>query len=178
MAPPTKRGGGRKQHNPEHQRQTAWVPIIRRAGVKGVCWAAVKPPNPSPAGVAYDQVLTWREAEIKHGRVAMLAALAFPLAELYHWQVRGGLEVPSLALLNQLPLASLWPFWLGAAALAEIPSVRSFVDPEKAKGLWFYRLKPDHSPGDLGFDPLGLKPEDPDELDRLQTVVCSPLVAH
>ena len=29
-------------------------------------------------------------------------------------------------------------------------------------------LKPDYYPGDLGFDPLGLKPEDPVEFKRMQ----------
>ena len=30
-------------------------------------------------------------------------------------------------------------------------------------------LKKDYSPGDLGFDPLGLKPQDEDELRVIQT---------
>ena len=29
-------------------------------------------------------------------------------------------------------------------------------------------LKPDYYPGDLGFDPLGLKPEDPAEFRKMQ----------
>lgn len=30
-------------------------------------------------------------------------------------------------------------------------------------------LKDDYEPGNLGFDPLGLKPEDPDALDTMKT---------
>jgi len=30
-------------------------------------------------------------------------------------------------------------------------------------------LRDDYVPGDIGFDPLGLKPEDPEELKLLQT---------
>merc|ERR1719163_1700178 len=32
----------------------------------------------------------------------------------------------------------------------------------------FQALKPDYYPGDLGFDPLGLKPEDPAEFREMQ----------
>merc|ERR1719326_2428213 len=32
----------------------------------------------------------------------------------------------------------------------------------------FQRLRPGYTPGDLGFDPLGLKPEDPAELRIMQ----------
>ena len=33
----------------------------------------------------------------------------------------------------------------------------------------FYKLKDDYTPGDLGFDPLGICPEDADELAVMQT---------
>merc|ERR1711937_913625 len=33
----------------------------------------------------------------------------------------------------------------------------------------FHQLKEDYTPGDLGFDPLGLKPDDEQELFELQT---------
>ena len=36
-------------------------------------------------------------------------------------------------------------------------------------GTGFNNLKGDYEPGDLGFDPLGLKPSDPVELKVLQT---------
>merc|ERR1719164_443071 len=32
----------------------------------------------------------------------------------------------------------------------------------------FQRLRPGYTPGDLGFDPLGLKPEDPAEFRTMQ----------
>lgn len=34
---------------------------------------------------------------------------------------------------------------------------------------FFQKLKPGYIPGDLGFDPLGLKPEDPAEFREMQT---------
>merc|ERR1711924_496460 len=36
-------------------------------------------------------------------------------------------------------------------------------------GNGFNQLKEDYTPGDLGFDPLGLKPDDEQELFELQT---------
>ena len=33
----------------------------------------------------------------------------------------------------------------------------------------FQQLKEDYYPGDVGFDPLGLKPEDPEEFATIQT---------
>jgi light-harvesting complex I chlorophyll a/b binding protein 1 len=32
-----------------------------------------------------------------------------------------------------------------------------------------WEIRADHEPGDLGFDPLGLKPTDPAELKEMQT---------
>merc|ERR1712224_1061358 len=37
------------------------------------------------------------------------------------------------------------------------------------KGNGFNQLKEDYTPGDLGLDPLGLKPDDEQELFELQT---------
>merc|ERR1712176_371729 len=34
---------------------------------------------------------------------------------------------------------------------------------------WMGTLKEDYYPGDIGFDPLGLKPEDPAEFEALHT---------
>lgn len=40
-------------------------------------------------GVVKDssKFLAWREAEIKHGRLAMLAAFGWPISELYHYKI-------------------------------------------------------------------------------------------
>ena len=37
------------------------------------------------------------------------------------------------------------------------------------QGNGFNQLKEDYVPGDLAFDPLGLKPEDPEEFNIMQT---------
>ena len=33
----------------------------------------------------------------------------------------------------------------------------------------YFQLRPGYTPGDLDFDPLGLKPEDPEALKEMQT---------
>ena len=49
-------------------------------------------------------------------------------------------------------------------AVVEITSVFSFKNPKD--GLW--EIRSDHEPGDLKWDPLGLKPTDPAELLEMQ----------
>jgi hypothetical protein len=56
-----------------------------------------------------------------------------------------------------------------AIAIPEIFSVLTFeipalFAPPSLKGGMVWSLRPDHEPGDLGFDPLGLKPTEPAEL--------------
>jgi len=59
-----------------------------------------------------------------------------------------------------------------AIAIPEIFSVLKFQDPTWSYGtkpgeMW--AMKTDQVPGDLGFDPLGLKPEDPKRFKATQT---------
>lgn len=100
-----------------------------------------------PGLVAYVQ-----EAEIKHARVAMLAATGFLVAEKFHPLWGGSIDVPSLVAFQATPLQTFWPIVVGGIFLIESASaLTTFADPQEA--LW--TLKPDHSPGDIGFDPLG-----------------------
>ena len=41
--------------------------------------------------------------------------------------------------------------------------------PRRRAGGQPWAIRSDHTPGDLGFDPLGLKPESPAELAEMQT---------
>ena len=107
----------------------------------------------------------WREAELKHGRVAMLAALGFVVAESFHPLFGGNIDVPSYVAFQETPLQpAFFPVVLSLAVF-EIFSIFSFENPKD--GLW--SIKADHIPGDLGFDPLGLKPVAPKELAEMQT---------
>lgn len=98
-----------------------------------------------------DSLLKYRNSELKHARLAMLAAVGWPLAELFHKTIADAWELPNaLNLHDRVPsvlnggLGNVSPiFWataLAAAALVEAFS-GSVGEIQSA---------------DLGFDPLGL----------------------
>ena len=96
------------------------------------------------------RVMWMREAEIKHARLAMLAAAGWPMAELLNpWslQATGG-RVPSLfnGHIFDLPFG---PFLI-LAALGT--AYLECITLDNVEGL----TPTDYVPGDLGFDPLGL----------------------
>jgi len=113
--------------------------------------------------------------ELKHGRVAMLAALGMLVGEQYHPLFGGDINVPSYIAFQATPLENFWPAVVAAIAVPEIFSVYSFQEPNPNQ-LWSFKpgegemwaMKLDRVPGDLGFDPLGLKPKDPKEFKTMQ----------
>merc|ERR1711990_915651 len=118
----------------------------------------------------------YREVELKHGRVGMLAALGFVVGENFHPLFGGNIDVPAYLAFQETPLQTFWPVVVFAIAIPEIFSVFTFetVGATDSRGKptpqgqpWAIRA--DHEAGDLGFDPLGLKPTDPAELKEMQT---------
>uniref|UniRef100_A0A6S7ZSZ0 Plastid light harvesting protein n=1 Tax=Aureoumbra lagunensis TaxID=44058 RepID=A0A6S7ZSZ0_9STRA len=107
----------------------------------------------------------FRESELKHGRVAMLASLGFVVGEKFHPLFNGAIDEPSYIAFQATPLQKLWPFVLTAIGTVEYISIDKFNAP--AEGFW--TLKAEYENGDLGFDPLGLKPTDPEKLKTMQT---------
>merc|ERR1711871_471815 len=132
-----------------------------------------------PLGFCSDEKLTegklkfYREVELKHGRVGMLAALGFVVGENFHPLFGGDIDAPAYLAFQQTPLETFWPAVVIAIAIPEIYSVFSFepvvrrVKEDEVGQTWAIRA--DYESGDLGFDPLGLKPEDPAELKEMQT---------
>jgi hypothetical protein len=119
---------------------------------------------------AQGKLFFYREVELKHGRVAMLATLGFVVGEQFHPLFGGDIDVPSYVAFQQTPLQTFWPAVLAAIAVPEILSVISFEEPTNLmqwRKTW--RMKTDRQPGDLGFDPLGLKPQNAKELKEMQT---------
>lgn len=115
------------------------------------------------------KLLFYREVELKHGRVAMLAALGMVVGEQYHPLFGGDIDVPSYIAFQQTPLENFWPAVVTAIAIPEIFSVFNFQEPFRSGQYGeMWAMKEDHVPGDLGFDPLGLKPTDPKELKDMQ----------
>jgi len=116
-------------------------------------------------GETEGRIRFYREVELKHGRVGMLAALGFLVAEQFHPLFGGDIDVPSYLAFQQTPLQTFWGSVLLVISILEVFSVFSFNSPAGGQP---WSIRSDHVPGDLGFDPLGLKPTDPKELKEMQ----------
>jgi hypothetical protein len=116
--------------------------------------------------VSPGKFLFYREVELKHGRVAMLAALGILVGENFHPLFGGDIDVPAAFAFQETPLETFWPAVVAAIAIPEIYSVFTFQDPTKGES---WAIREDHEPGNLGFDPLGLKPTDEKELVAMKT---------
>jgi len=104
-----------------------------------------------------------REAELKNGRVAMLAALGFIVAEQYPVFFHGDFNGPAIKTWTEIGTQGyFWPGVLFCIAIPEVFSVFNHNSPFEY-GEWRTH-RTDTEPGNyLDFDPLGLKPTDPDE---------------
>jgi len=112
----------------------------------------------------------FREAELTHGRVAMLSALGFLVGEqvegssfLFDSQITG----PAIDHFQQVP-GLFWGLIGATIFLAETTRIqKGWADPFVADKL--FQLKEDYTPGDLDFDPLGLsKGKDAQWLDDMK----------
>jgi len=114
-----------------------------------------------------------REAELKNGRVAMLAALGFVVAEQYPVFFHGSFNGPSIKTWTEIGLqGNFWPGVILCLAIPELLSLSNFNDPLRTKEvnsvLWRTH-RTEQEPGSyLNFDPLGLKPKDPAKLKVMQ----------
>merc|ERR1719491_977656 len=114
----------------------------------------------------------YREAEVTHGRVAMLATVGFLVGEkvegstfLFDSQITGCAidQIPQVPIGFSLIL-------LAGIGFAELQRAKTgWVDPADTRYDQPGQLREDYYPGDIGFDPLMLKPEDPEEFDIMQT---------
>jgi len=110
------------------------------------------------------QLLFFREAELKHGRVCMLAFLGLIVGERHDFfpimntGIPADLSAYSLAgpYIQETGAAQFWP-----AAIAAL-----FFEEWRHE---YYRKENDSAPGDYGWDPLGMKPKDAKGLKELQT---------
>jgi hypothetical protein len=114
----------------------------------------------------------YREAELTHGRVAMLAALGFLVGE----QVEGSsflfdakITGPAIGHLAQVPVGFWVALTVAIGAAEQTRATVGWVEPENVPVDQPGLLRPDYTPGDIGFDPLGLKPTDAEELKVIQT---------
>merc|ERR1719473_2512826 len=117
-------------------------------------------------GTSQGEVYRLREAELTHGRVGMLASAGFLVQEFWHplFSADGG---PAIEQIPNLPPALWVAMTIGIGAAEALRIQKGWANPyEKMDNV--QALKPEYYPGDLGFDPLGLKPTDPAELREMQ----------
>jgi len=109
-------------------------------------------------------LMEYREAEIKHSRLAMLAAIGWPMSELYDIKIANMLNSqPILDATDRAPSVFnggmekinpvFWGFCVGLTAAIDL------------YGVSRARTVDGYTPGDLGWDPVGFYPTD--EKDRM-----------
>lgn len=107
-----------------------------------------------------DWVPWYREAELKHGRAAMLATLGFVVPEF--------MRVPG----EQFSFEAVPKVIQAHDALADTSMIQIFAWISFVEACTFPALANmnvfDRAPGDYGFDPLGLKPQSPEKLKEYQ----------
>jgi hypothetical protein len=99
------------------------------------------------------KLLFYREVELKHGRICMLASLGILVGENFHPLFGGDIDVPAYRAFQETPLQTFWLAVVAAIAIPEMYSVPTFASP--SDGKW-WMIKDGREPGDLNFDPLGL----------------------
>merc|ERR1712115_585132 len=116
------------------------------------------------------QMKSWREAETTHGRVAMLAFVGFLITEApfeFHPLFNTGSRDigPAIRHLDEVRAASPFFFEILALVIGAAELRRALVGWESPTDVIDSGnvLKDSYFPGDIGFDPLGLKPQDPEE---------------
>jgi len=124
-----------------------------------------------PLGLGNDnRVVPFRHAELKHGRLAMLAAVAWPIQEIFHPALVDSLRETNPGAtdllvesggMNPSLLNGGLEQWEVAPALAIAVFVGSVIDLQDIKnrekaGLAFNEWSLDSTAGDLMFDPLNI----------------------
>jgi len=143
-------------------------PRMQAQGAEGMAGATLPLGFWDPLGYSKSasegRVRYFREAELKHGRVAMLAALGFIVGERVPFFFDGAFQGPAMKTWTQIGTAGFfWPGFFIGIAIPEVLSLSRYGKESGGK-----TLKDGKEPGDYGFDPLGLKPEEPGLLRAAQ----------
>jgi len=147
--------------------------VVRAEGLKAQEMSGVTGPLGffDPVGFSADipegKLLFYREVELKHGRLCMLASLGILVAEKFHPLFGGNIDSPAAFAFQETPLEQLWYVVLGVLFATEVASIESFQPLQDGGALW--EMRTDRRPGDFNFDPLNLKPASEEELNELQT---------
>jgi len=122
-------------------------------------------------GASPADIKKWREAELKHGRVAMMAALGTVVQENFHPLFLGNDYVgPAIYHFQEIQarFPAFWLLTLLAIAVVEGENItRGWQKEDPREGV--APLKEDYINGDLGFDPLNLMPDNEEDFNVLRT---------
>ena len=103
-----------------------------------------------------------------HGRVAMMAAVGYLIGESTP-TITYGMDVHHTIANNQIPEVPgtvLFPFFLAINIAEALRASVGWVEP----GLGpLFSLREKYYPGDIGFDPFGLKPKDAKDFANMHT---------
>jgi len=123
-----------------------------------------------PLGFAKSEadLMNYREAEIKHARLAMLAAAGWPVSELFDKKIANVFgATPVLDASDRAPsvlnggLGKISPlYWVGCVVAAAAIDAYGISRSKSNDPAYF--------PGNLGFDPLGMYPKDEEGQQRMQ----------
>eukprot|EP00746_Dinoflagellata_sp_MGD_P166785 gnl/MRDRNA2_/MRDRNA2_96922_c0_seq1.p1 gnl/MRDRNA2_/MRDRNA2_96922_c0~~gnl/MRDRNA2_/MRDRNA2_96922_c0_seq1.p1 ORF type:complete len:339 (+),score=75.60 gnl/MRDRNA2_/MRDRNA2_96922_c0_seq1:89-1105(+) len=124
--------------------------------------------------ISMGRLLFYREAELKHGRICMLAFLGIVVGEVVHPFYGGAMSGTAMSIAAQVTQVD--NFWFKMAIALSIPeivfSMPTISIPDgadyTAQGADVFSLKPLRVPGDFGYDPMGLKPKDDKEFLDMQ----------
>jgi light-harvesting complex I chlorophyll a/b binding protein 1 len=110
------------------------------------------------AAKADDETLKWyRAAELKHGRVCMLATLGVVVTGLgYHLPNPAFQEADAFKALSSIAETSPWALVQVAIGISAVEVLGASVQSQTERA------------GDLSWDPLNIRPKDPEVLDELQ----------
>jgi hypothetical protein len=113
-------------------------------------------------------LMNYREAEVKHARLAMLAAAGWPISEVFDKKIAVALNMaPLLDATDRAPsvlnggLGSVSPiYWIGILGVGAAVEFLGISKSKSGDAGYF--------PGNLGFDPLGIYPETKEGQMRMQ----------
>jgi hypothetical protein len=152
---------------PEEPQMSQSLPFMARPAALDGSMAGDAGFDPLGFAKNNDDLMKYREAEIKHSRLAMLAAAGWPLSELFDKKIAIVLGLtPVVDATERAP--SLFNGGLGKISpiyWAVVLAAGAAID---LYGIKQAGSKTGYTPGDLGFDPLGVFPKDPEGKKRME----------
>jgi len=164
---------------PSMDKMNGWVPDANKFAY-GLPGTLDPVPQFDPLGFAekadLQKMLQYREAEVQHGRVAMLAALGMLVTEepieLHPLFEASNRDIgPAIRHLDEVRAVSpaFFEILFIVIGFSELNrAVKGWNKPGDVFGSGKV-FNDGYYPGDVGFDPLGLKPDTPEEFAIMQT---------